>query len=217
MEKRPLLIKEMLLEGWHFFKKNAVILILFQIVIVLLGALMQFSGEGLIGLLIVILLWAASIIVSIGLINSTLLITKDIKPTVHQMYKNWQFFFPYLFAAILFTVMFGIGLILLIVPGLYILARYALYPYFIVDKKNGPIESLENAGSHSEGYRWKLFLLYVILFIFNVIGIALVVGIVLVPPYTWMVLAVAYKHIVEHEEVEIDAELLTEEDVKEIS
>ncbi len=61
------------------------------------------------------------------------------------------------------------GLILLIIPGIYFAMRFALYPFFIVDKNEGIIDSLRHSYHVTLHHVLRLFGVFLILFLFNLI------------------------------------------------
>ncbi len=65
-------------------------------------------------------------------------------------------------ASILYSLLIIIGLILLIIPGIYFSVKYVLYTYVIVDQDQGVIDSFSEAGNLAKGNWWKLFLLSII-------------------------------------------------------
>jgi len=54
------------------------------------------------------------------------------------------------------------GLMLFVVPGIYILVHGILFPFFIVDKNVGPIEALKRSFKVVRGSGWQVFALIVV-------------------------------------------------------
>ncbi len=76
-------------------------------------------------------------------------------------------------ASIFFVIIVGIGILLLVLPGIYWSIRFCLFPFFIIDKNEGIMDSLYMSWCATEGLFWELFL---VRFIF-VLVYGLVVGI----------------------------------------
>lgn len=183
-------------EGWRLTKENLGFLIGYQIILYVLSFIFGISYEGR-GLTLWYLFgWALIVLVKMGLYKSSVLIVDSIKPTFEQLYKNWRLFISWVVAGFLFGIMFAIGLILLIVPGCYILARYGFFPFFIIDKEAGPIEALKLSAKATEGIRWPIFLLFLACLGLDILGFLLLgVGLLITIPITLLALAKVYRQI----------------------
>ncbi|MGB8367181.1 MAG: YciC family protein [Candidatus Babeliales bacterium] len=67
-----------------------------------------------------------------------------------------------MFAWLLYAIIVSIGLVLLIVPGLYWFLRFGFFPYFILEKNRSIIDSFRSSFELTEGYVWDLFVLWII-------------------------------------------------------
>ena len=56
----------------------------------------------------------------------------------------------------IFWIMVYIGLLLLIVPGIYILLTYCFYGLEIIDRGLGPVEALSRSAKITKGEKWNL-------------------------------------------------------------
>jgi uncharacterized membrane protein len=65
------------------------------------------------------------------------------------------------------------GLALLVLPGVYIAVRYALFGYVIASRPVSGLEALRQAAKVSEGKRWRLLGLLLIALGLNLAGAAL--------------------------------------------
>ena len=95
---------------------------------------------------------------------------------------------PRVLAAFLFYIIAtGIGMLLLVIPGVFIMFRCFLFPYCIIDRNVGAIESLKMSYEVTKKHGWHLFLLSIIvgvigeildiLFVcFNVVGLVNSIG-----------------------------------------
>lgn len=194
MNKKEFLISEVLREGWVLTKANIDFLIGYQIVMVFVSFLLYMSNDK--PLLLRIGLRIIEIIVYMGFFNSALLITKNIKPTLAQLYSNWRQFFSWLIASMLFSIMFVVGLFLLIIPGFYVWGRFGLFPFFILDKELGPIDGLKQAYNVSEGMASHLVFLYLACAGINFIGLLLLgFGLLITAPITLLSLAIVYRKL----------------------
>jgi uncharacterized membrane protein len=105
-------------------------------------------------------------------------------------------FWYFILASILVGVIDGIGLILLVIPGLYLLARLALFNFAIVDEDLSPIESVKRAWALSHGRFWKMFLAGLIIIGMNVLGVVLLgIGVLVSSPVSFLFSAYIYEKL----------------------
>lgn len=83
-----------------------------------------------------------------------------------------------------------IGLVLFIVPGMYLAVRWSFAEYYVITEKMRPLEALRASSALTSGYRWKIFgytVLTTILFIASllllVVGIAAATAILVIATY----------------------------------
>lgn len=124
----------MLSNFWYFF----LILILAAVVEAVPSGLQSlgYSRPWLAAVLGVIFLFFA-IVLSMGFIRVTLRICDGDKPSVGDLFVDWEKLFNYLVASILYALLVIAGLILLILPGIYWGIKYMFYGYLIVDEGLG--------------------------------------------------------------------------------
>ncbi len=85
-------------------------------------------------------------------------------------------------AALLQTLLVGIGFLLLILPGIYLLVGYAMTVPLIVDRKMSPWQAMETSRKAIHGEWWKIFGLFLVVgLIFMVSALPLGLGLI----WTW--------------------------------
>lgn len=192
MTDRAFKIGDMISQGWELTKNNLPFLIGYQIILYVLTLFTSKYGYN--STLVNLIAWILVVIVKMGLYKSCLLITDGIKPHFDQLYLNWRMFLTWIIANLLFGLMFAIGLILFIVPGLYVWARYGLFPFFIVDKGVGPIEALKLSSKATEGVRWEIFLLFLACTGLNILGFLIFgVGLLFTIPISLLAITKVYR------------------------
>lgn len=101
-------------------------------------------------------------------------IVRGRRPTIRESYYEGIRFLPRLIGlAILSFFAIGVGLLLLIVPGIIAIRRYALAPFFLVDNDTGIREAMQLSAAASKpasGYVWSTI---AILITFGVLGWAI--------------------------------------------
>lgn len=107
-----------------------------------------------------------------------------------------RIFARYLAATILFTIAVVVGLALLIVPGIYLAVRYALFGFLIVDKGREPLEAFHESAQLTAGSRFSLFLLGLALFAINLLGALLFgIGLLIAIPITTLAAVYVYRRL----------------------
>lgn len=108
-------------------------------------------------------------------------------------------------ASIIYGLAVALGLILLIVPGIYIALRYGQYMNAIVDKNLGIMESLQYSSNLTTGNRMSLFVLAILCMLVMIAGfLAFCVGIFVAMPIVSLAAAVSYRWLQYGRRVVID-------------
>lgn len=63
----------------------------------------------------------------------------------------------FVFLAMIKAFFIILGLILFIVPGVYLIVKWMFAEYYVVDKGMRPMEALRASSKLTEGHRWKIF------------------------------------------------------------
>lgn len=200
-----LTIKDVFSQAWKFTKEHLWFLVSYLIIFFLINAFLSFLENrvfhnGFIAAVIYLLGAFISFFIQMGFINSSLMITDGLKPGYDQLYANGHHILSWIVAHFLFILMISVGLVFLIFPGLYLLARFSLYPFFILDKNMGPIESLGAASRASRGKCWFLFLLFLCTLLLNLLGCLFFgIGLLITMPISALAWALVYRKLTRSE------------------
>jgi membrane-anchored glycerophosphoryl diester phosphodiesterase (GDPDase) len=94
----------------------------------------------------------------------------------------------------------GIGLIMLIVPGIIFACRLAFVPYLVIDREMELTEALNESWQMTKGYGGQIFLMGVLAFFIAILGlIALLVGVIISAIWIMTAFATFYQAVVEKE------------------
>lgn len=91
----------------------------------------------------------------------------------------------------LYCVMMWIGFFFFIIPGLIVLLRFGFFPFFIIDKKSGVIESLKQSYHATHNHIWEILAFWIVIKIIMYAGGVTYIGILL----TWPLSVLAYTYI----------------------
>ncbi len=104
--------------------------------------------------------------------------------------------FTYLIANIIYACIVTLGIVLLIIPGIYLAVRLQFYTALIVEENAGIIDSLKRSWTLTEGLTWPLFLI-----LLTSIGIAIIgcilffVGLFIAIPLTYMMQCYVFRKL----------------------
>lgn len=130
-----------------------------------------------------IIFWVVGMIMGIGVIKISLMLSRDQKPEISELFSNGSLIIKYLVAVLCVGLASLIGFILLIVPGIIVSVMLSMAKYFVVDKEMGPIASLRASQALTKGARWQLFVFGAVMLLFNIAGLlCLVIGLLVTIP-----------------------------------
>ena len=134
-----------------------------------LEAIGEISGQ-------VFILVLASLVFSVALSGGCMIafhsLSKDGLVTPYQaLFAGLKTFFPLLWANILHSFAYGLGFLMLVLPGFYLYGRLGLFPLFIMFEEKGVMDSLGESWNLTEEVATKLFVLTTIF-----MGIQLIFG-----------------------------------------
>ena len=134
------------------------------------------------------------VFLSIGATRIGLNLVSGKEVSVGMLFSGAEKMLPMIGGYIIFGAAVAVGLLLLIVPGIYIALRYGQFFYAIIDKDMGVIESLKYSSSITINNRMKLLVLILLYFVIALAGVlALCVGLFFAIPVIYMSGVVAYR------------------------
>lgn len=115
---------------------------------------------------------------------------------LEQLFKTQGVFWKFYLTALLYGLAVGLGLILLIIPGLFILPMYFFATLIAIDLKLGPIESMKESALITKGSRIKILGFLIVLVILNIIGvIAFGIGLFITIPISALATIYVYRKL----------------------
>jgi uncharacterized membrane protein len=193
--------------GWETFKKRPGILIGAFLLTALIPSIPSLlvpgpeivpgapppppSGAQMVASLVSIVL---SLFVTLGATTFALRAHDDIEGVRLADLWNPQPFWRFLGAELLTGIIVFIGFLLLVVPGIIAAIGLGFAPYSVIDRGKGPVEALKDSWHITKGHKGQLLLFGVTLLGLNLLGvIALVVGLLVTIPMTWLAVTHAYR------------------------
>lgn len=88
------------------------------------------------------------------------------------------------------------GLALLVVPGIYVAVRYAMFGQVLAERSATPFEALHGAAVVSEGRRWELGVFLLLALVLNLAGAAVLgLGLLVTFPVSLLAISDLYRSI----------------------
>ncbi len=186
-------IKASLKAGWSLWKHHRKLLVLSTLIIVIFNFLSDVEGEGSWILNIHgIVFGIIAMLLQIGWTKLLFKVNDGKETNLHELVQHFSLFWKYLGTTILFCLGSFLGLLLLVVPGVYFILTYQFVFLLIVDRHMGVKAAFEESARITKGAKWKLLGFTVVSLLVNLAGfIALGVGILVSIPVTML----AYIHI----------------------
>jgi uncharacterized membrane protein len=183
-EGYKLSIENVLQVGFNLLRKSPGIFILYS-VIAIIALSNPVSG----------LLLAGPVVAGYYIVSH--LIRKDQKVELPDFFRSFDKYVPLLILHLLMALIITLGLILLIIPGIYFAVSYLFAHFFVWFYDVEPYEAIRLSKKTVGGNFGQVLLLCLILAGFNILGaMALGVGILLTLPFSYCVVYAAFDDII---------------------
>jgi uncharacterized membrane protein len=197
--KSEFFISSIFRRAWAVFKENwlityVVMLLPLTVAFIYMPLAERIQGESeILSVVFTIIYLLLQLIVGMGVLKAYLNIVRGEKVTVETFTRMVPLILSYLVASIIMGILVMVGLLLLIVPGVYLALKYMFVPYLIVDKGLGPIEAFKESKVLTKGIKWDLLGFIVAAVVLMYLGVfALIVGLLITVPVATLAYALLY-------------------------
>jgi uncharacterized membrane protein len=194
MTKQHFTFKEVFRFGWLKTKQHAWFTTLTALIAFILTSSVRHMP--------VLELLVASL-VGLSIVSISLTIARDQNFSFSDLYK--PILSPYLVLKFLaltavYVVAVSLGLLLFIIPGLYLAVRFKMFPYVLIENENATLKDLiKMTYKLTYGHFWKVLGFLVALSLFNVLGaLVFLVGLVITVPVSIFATAHVYEKLKNH-------------------
>ena len=84
---------------------------------------------------------------------------RDDPPDIRNAFDGFRNYWNVVLASLVVTVIIWIGLVLLIIPGIFFGCKLAFTPYLVVDRKMQAVDAIQESWRMTTGHAWKVFLI----------------------------------------------------------
>ena len=187
-------------ESWVIVKENykliyalLIAFILYQFVQSLISA---FFENSILSVLISLAFFVITVFLEIGFIKISLKIVDKKAAKFQELWAYPQYLLRMLGATILYSIAILVGLILFIIPGIYLAIRLQFYSYTLLDKDKNIMESLKGSWEMTKGNVINLTLFMLLIFAINILGaLALLVGLLITIPISFIAVTLLYRKL----------------------
>lgn len=204
MAQKTFSIKESIRYGWKKTLSQPIIILYFliamagtQFVEFLFNFIFSEASESITSIVGAILT-IISIVFSIGMVRVVLNVYENKALKFENLYEDWRLIGWYILGGIINGLLVILGLVLLIIPGIFVAVRLSMWPYIMLEGESNSIEAIKKSWKLTEGKVLKLIGLYLVQFLVVLLGIiALLVGVVIAMPVISLSLVFVYKKLTE--------------------
>jgi uncharacterized membrane protein len=191
--------------GWNTLKVNLKFFVVLMTIVGIASFLPQLalfilpSGESsswwplyvLILAVLFILFIIINIMFQVGLIKISIIFRNGGTPEIRDLYSSKPIvLLNYVIASFFYGLMVMVGLLLFIIPGIFLALKYQFYGYLITDRGMGPVEAIRESGRLTDGAKKDLFVFWLAFFC-GIIAIMIALGLLIALPVGLMMAAVS--------------------------
>lgn len=192
-------IRSLFTRAWEIFRAHlGTMIAVFILYSLLTGTGVFWDSGGWIFDVGELLMFVISGPVTAGTYMFALKLVRGEDPDIGEMFRGFQEFGRAFGVFTLYTILFVVGLVLLIVPGIYV--GVALMPamFLVLDDRLGVIDTLQKAWAMTDGHRGGVFLVLLTLVGLNLLGLLFfIVGVVFTGAFSLLVGAAMYEELSE--------------------
>jgi hypothetical protein len=129
-------------------------------------------------------------------------VRRDVQPltptpfALRELVPDLMTLLDYLAVSILYGLLVLAGLLLLVVPGIYLAVRYGLVAFLVADRRADVLGAFHQSSELTRGSRWSLLLLGLLLLVFNLFGAMLFgIGLLVTIPISAFTGAFVYRRL----------------------
>ena len=185
--------------AWAKFQQHAGALILIALIIAavnLVGSILGFVVDNFFArLLLQLIFFVVGQIVTIGVINAALMVTRGEVPTPGKAFSTERLG-PFILASILYGIIVIVGFILCIIPGIIAAFMLGFYGFYILDRNLEPTAALSASFNLVKDNFGIVFLVVLVAILLNFVGALLCgIGLLVTAPICWIMYGYAYRKL----------------------
>jgi uncharacterized membrane protein len=142
-----------------------------------------------------------SILFHIGFLRLSLDLTEGKQISFRNILSYEYYFWSFIGTTLLVSILFFVGLVFLIVPGIILGLMFSFATIITIDLDLNPLAALDKSRELARGVKWKLLGFYMILGVLNFFGVtAFVVGLLVTVPISIFSILYVYRELLKQTE-----------------
>jgi hypothetical protein len=127
-----------------------------------------------------------------------------------DLFVAFRYFIAIVIVKLLLLLLIGVGFLFFIIPGVFLLCRFAFVPYLIMDKKLTAVKAIEESYRLSKKYFWTILVMGFLSFLIIILGL-LAFGVGVLFSFIWIqsAFAILYSTVEELHYHEIHTDIKT--------
>lgn len=117
----------------------------------------QTQGIAIMAVVLSIVAYIVSMWVRMGIVHGSVQAARGENVTAGDFFIGWDNVGQFVLSTLLYSLIIGVGMILLVVPGVIWGLRYSMYGYYVVTQGAGPVEALQKSAAATDGHKGELF------------------------------------------------------------
>ncbi|MHB1420509.1 MAG: hypothetical protein ACYCX4_13155 [Bacillota bacterium] len=148
--------------GWESIEKNFWLFLGLSVIIYALAYPLNMvveSDSWWLILISILLYFVLTTIVGIGMLRISLRLVDGQHVSFRDFSCSLPVFFRYIITSLLSAIIILLGMVLLIIPGIYFGIKYSFSLYFVIDRGLRPVAALKESSRITRGVKWRIFAL----------------------------------------------------------
>jgi hypothetical protein len=186
-------IQDLIISGWNRTKQHYWFLACTFLIIYILG--IAIKGNPVLGIIVPLLISLSVASISLTIVNGQSFDFTDLLRPI----RNPQVTLKYLVLAIACIIVVGLGILLLIIPGIYLAVRFKFFPFVVLEHPHLSLGDLmAKSYEVTEGRFWEVFFILLALGIINILAAFTVIGLLVTIPVSIFAVAETYNKLKHH-------------------
>ncbi|MDB4935714.1 MAG: hypothetical protein JWP87_2686, partial [Labilithrix sp.] len=93
---------------------------------------------------------------------------REVRP--RDLVPDAKRYLEFLAVSVLYALLVTAGLLLLVIPGIYLSVRYAFVGFLVADERAEVLDAFHQSSLLTKGARWRIFFLMLLLAVLNLVG-----------------------------------------------
>lgn len=147
-------------------------------------------------LILVVVLWFIEMWMGMGLTRMSLQLARDEAPIVTELFSDTAILPNYILASVIMGACLVGGLLLFVIPGIFVFVVLQFFGYAVIDERLGPIQALFRSRVLTRGARWNLLSFAALNILLNIGGLlCLGIGLLVTIPASSIACSAVFDHL----------------------